>query len=41
MLESVGINSSYNSLDQVESQMDSNAIYYFESQTWNLDLQPA
>ena len=28
------------SLDQVESQMDSNAIYYFEFQTWNLDLQP-
>ena len=41
MLESVGINSSYNSLDQVESQMDSNAIYYFEVQTWNLALQPA
>ena len=29
------------SLDQVESQMDSNAIYYFEFQTWNLALQPA
>ena len=29
------------SLDQVESQMDSNAIYYYEFQTWNLDLQPA
>ena len=29
------------SLDQVESQMDSNAIYYFELQTWNLALQPA
>ena len=29
------------SLDQVESQMDSNAIYYFEVQTWNLALQPA
>ena len=28
------------SLDQVESQMDSNTIYYFEFQTWNLDLQP-
>ena len=28
------------SLDQVESQMDSNAIYYFEFQTWNLALQP-
>ena len=30
-----------NSLDQVESQMDSNAIHYFEFQTWNLALQPA
>ena len=29
------------SLDQVESQMDSNTIYYFEFQTWNLALQPA
>ena len=28
-------------LDQVESQMDSNAIYYFKSQTWNLVLQTA
>ena len=41
MLESFGVNSSYDSLDQVESQMDSNDIYYFEFQTWNLDLQPA
>ena len=29
------------SLDQVESQIDSNTIYYFEFQTWNLALQPA
>ena len=29
------------SLDQVESQIDSNTIYYFELQTWNLALQPA
>ena len=29
------------SLDQVESQIDSNSIYYFEFQTWNLALQPA
>ena len=29
------------SLDQVESQIDSNTIYYFEFQTWNLTLQPA
>ena len=29
------------SLDQVESQIDSNAIYYFEFQNWNLALQPA
>ena len=28
-------------LDQVESQMDSNTIFYFEFQTWNLALQPA
>ena len=28
------------SLDQVKSQMESNAIYYFEFQTWDLDLQP-
>ena len=26
------------SLDQVESQMNSNAIYYFEFQTWNVAL---
>ena len=41
VLESVGINSSYDSLDQFDSQMDSNTIYYFEFQTWNLALQPA
>ena len=41
LLEYIGINSSYESLDQVELQMDSNNIYYFEFQTWNLDLQPA
>ena len=29
MLEYVGINSSSDFLDQVESQMDSNDIYYF------------
>ena len=29
------------SLDQVKSQIDSNTIYYFEFQTWNLALQPA
>ena len=29
------------SLDQVESQIYSNTIYYFEFQTWNLALQPA
>ena len=29
-MESVGINSSQDYLDQVESQMDSNAVYYFE-----------
>ena len=28
-------------LDQVDSLMNSNAIYYFEFQTWNLALQPA
>ena len=27
--------------EQVESQIDSNTIYYFEFQTWNLALQPA
>ena len=41
MLESVGIKSSQDSLDEVESRMDSNAIYYFGLKTWNLDLQPA
>ena len=41
MLEYVGINSSSDFLDQVESQMDSNDIYYFEFQIWNLALQPA
>ena len=40
VLESIGINSSYDSLDQVNSQMDSNTIYYFEFQTWNMALQP-
>ena len=40
MLESVGINTIQDSLDWVESQMDSNTIYYFKFQTWNLDLQP-
>ena len=28
------------SFDQFESQMDSNAIYYFKFQTWNMALQP-
>ena len=28
-------------LDQFESKMDSNTIYYFEFQTWHLDLQKA
>ena len=41
MLESVGINSSKDSLDQFQSQMDSNAIYYFEFQTWDQALHPA
>ena len=41
MLEYVGINSRYDPLDQAESQMESNNIYYFEFQTWNLALQPA
>ena len=39
--ESVGIISIKDPLDWVESQMDSNAICYFEFQTWNLALQPA
>ena len=38
MQKHVGINYRYYSLDQVESQMDSNNIYYFEFQTWNLDF---
>ena len=41
MLESIGINSIWDSLDQVESQMDSNDIHYFEFQTWNQTFQPA
>ena len=41
ILEPVGINSSQDYLDWVESQMDSNNIYYFKLQTWNLDLHPA
>ena len=39
VLESVGINSSQDSLDWVDLQMDSNTIYYFRFQTLNLDLQ--
>ena len=41
MLEYDGINYSQDYLDQVESQMDSNNIYYSKFQTWNLALQPA
>ena len=39
MWESVGINSRQDSLDQVEPQMDLNAIYDFEFRTWNLVFQ--
>ena len=41
VLESVGIDSRQDSLDLVESKMDSNNIYYFIFQTLNLALQPA
>ena len=41
ILEYVGIISSQDSLDVVESQMDSNTIYDFKFQTCNLELQPA
>ena len=40
MLEYVGIISRKDSLDWVDSQMDSNTIYYFEFQNWNLDFHP-
>ena len=41
ILESFGINSSQDSLDYFESQMESNNIHYFKFQTWNLALKPA
>ena len=41
MLEYFGINYSQDYFDQVESQMNSNTIYYFKLKTWNLALQLA
>ena len=40
VLESTGINSFQDILDRVESQMDSNTIYHFKFQTWNLSMKP-
>ena len=40
VLESVGIISSQDSLDLLQSQMELNTIYYFKFQTCNLSLQP-
>ena len=41
VLEYIGIISIQDSLHWVESQMDSNNIYYFEFQTWYLAWKPA
>ena len=41
MLEYFGINSIHDFFDLVKSQMDSNTIYYFKFQTYNLASHPA